>query len=83
MACLFFSFLLLRMMWVRFLMAICGKLSMKLQILRVRILRSWGHLVVVVCMVPLIPPVIMIGAPPILAGIEMVERLCICLAFGL
>lgn len=57
----FFSFLLLRMMYVRCLMKICEKVSMSLWILLLRILRSNKLLPLGLCIVTLIHAIMIFG----------------------
>ena len=57
----FSNFLLLRIMCVRYLVAIWEKNSIGLRILELGICRTWRSSTVVVCRVPLIPTMIIIG----------------------
>ena len=58
-ACFFSEIPLFRMMCVKYFVAICESFSINLWTLGVGIWRSWRCLVVVVCIVPFIPTVMM------------------------
>lgn len=68
------------MIYVKYLMAICEKNSIKWWILGLDIWTFWRRLIVVVCMMPLMPTIsIMEVGPPILVGIGGVGGWDICL----